>query len=332
MNTQQTPNSSSQQVPSSAESEKSSDVYLGSEFEDNYVYAGAMNLAWNELADNIIHEKIGLNAQEDEALALIKKLNNAPFTTKDLDEESYYIKSGYGPDTVKTINTEVKTKFPDKSFPDLAIQLAPLDIISYAYLLKKVQYVTPFEIQDYSFEGTPVKGFTALGADQKANVKILKYWNDDMFILSLALQDDSDELFLAKGFPDPTPDKLVDEINALAGTQPQEMGEGDWFRAPFLKLDYAHDFKPLMGKQFLNKGFEDYVIGAMQENIKFEMDNTGARVEAEAFIVLQRAMDKKIKKLVLDKPFWVVMKRKNSLNPYFILGIRNTNFMEKTGE
>ena len=38
---------------------------------------------------------------------------------KDLDEKSYYVKSGYGQETVDAINKESKLKFPAKSFSDL---------------------------------------------------------------------------------------------------------------------------------------------------------------------------------------------------------------------
>lgn len=34
--------------------------YLGSYFKGNYVWGGAMNLTWNELNDNILHEKLQL--------------------------------------------------------------------------------------------------------------------------------------------------------------------------------------------------------------------------------------------------------------------------------
>jgi hypothetical protein len=34
------------------------------------------------------------------------------------------------------------------------------------------------------------------------------------------------------------------------------------------------------------------------------------------------------KNLVLNKPYWVIMKRKDSPRPYFILGVRNTAMMK----
>ncbi|MBA4322571.1 MAG: hypothetical protein C0408_07105 [Odoribacter sp.] len=69
----------------------------------------------------------------------------------------------------------------------------------------------------------------------------------------------------------------------------------------------------------------------MFENIKFDMDEKGARVENEAVIVLGKSIgidEEKPRKFELNKAFWVVMQRKGSSNPYFLLGINNTDLME----
>jgi 16S rRNA U516 pseudouridylate synthase RsuA-like enzyme len=60
------------------------------------------------------------------------------------------------------------------------------------------------------------------------------------------------------------------------------------------------------------------------------MDEKGARAENEAVIVMSKSIyldDETPKKLILNKPYWVIMKRKESQNPYFILGVNNTEIM-----
>ncbi len=71
----------------------------------------------------------------------------------------------------------------------------------------------------------------------------------------------------------------------------------------------------------------------MFENIKFDMDHKGARVENEAAMAGGAGMgpQAKVKRFILYKPFGVVMKRKNSRYPYFMLGVRNTELMKKIG-
>ncbi len=308
------------------------DHYLGSEYKGNYVWGLAMNLAWNELNESILHEKLKLKTDDKIALRMADQLNDAPFTKNDLDEKSYYIKSGYGQKTVDLINKESRAKFPEKSFEDLKLKLGPTDIIAYAYFLKKVEYLTPFKEKDVSFLKERVRGFYAKDIS-KGNVRILEYWDDDKFIIRLTLKDDGDELILAKGFGMSNPKDALNEIDKYNKHVPSAINNDDEFEMPKLHLDHRRDYEELAGKFLANKGFERYFIAKMYEKIKFDMDHKGARVESEAVIAAPTAMPSsqrpKIKRFILDKPFWVVMKRRDSQYPYFTLGVKNTELMEK---
>jgi len=304
--------------------------YLGSYYKGNYVWGGAMNLAWNELNENILQEKLQLNTDDKIALEMVSKLNNAPFTKSDLDEESYYIKSGYGNSTIDKINRESKKKFPSKSFSDLSINLTERDFISYAYFLKEVEYETKFEKDIILFNGQNVKGFIANNRTQRKNVKIIKYENDDKFIIKLQLRDNGDELILAKWYDMKNPQDIVNQINKNNKQNLSTIGTSDRFKAPKLHLDYQRTYTGLTNKPLANKGFEEYVIAQMFENIKFDMDEKGARVENEAAILygITSERQEKPKNFILDKPYWIIMKRTDSKNPYFILGINNVELME----
>lgn len=328
---EQTPNIPSQPHVIQDTKTEISGNYLGSDYKGNYVWGGAMNLAWTELAENIIKEDIQINTKDKVALEIVLKLNDAPFSKKDLDEESYYVKSGYGQKTVEEINHESKKKFPSKSFGDLKMDLSPTDIISYAYFLKEVEYETKFEKDDISFNGQKVKGFIADNKAQRKNVKIIKYENDDKFIIKLQLKDKSDELILVKGYDMTNPQTVVEEINKNNNKYLSTIGKSDKFKAPKLHLDHHRDYIELIGKYLSNQGFSDYFIAQMFENIKFDMDEKGARVENEALIVMIKSAvmePEKPKNFILDKPYWVVMKRADSQNPYFILGVNNVELME----
>ncbi len=304
--------------------------YLDSEYKGNYVWGVAMNLAWNELSESILRGKPDLKTDDKIALRMADQFNDAPFTKNDLDEKSYYIRSGCGQKTVDLINQESKAKFPGKSFEDLRLSLGPRDIIAYAYFLKKVEYLNQFKEKNVSFLKERAKGFYASGISTE-NVTILKYWDDRKFIIGLRLKDDEDELILAKGFDMKDPRDALKKIDQYNNHAHLVMNDDDQFEMPRLHLDHYRDYAELSGKFLANKGFEEYFIAQMFERIKFDMDQKGARVENEAGVPLAAAIwqGPKIKRLILDKPFWVVMKRKNSRNPYFVLGIRNSGLVEK---
>jgi len=308
--------------------------YAGSSYQGNYIWSGAMNLAWNDLNENVLGEELKINSTDQRILDIVEKFNTSPFSKKDLDSKSYYIKSGYGQKTIKAINQESKEKFPGKSFSDLGLNLGPKDMIAYAYFLKEVEYMNQFSETKVSFKGDKVEGFFARG-EERDNVEILKYWDDDKFIVKLKLKDQDDILILAKGFNPDNPKEVLAEMAKYDIVQ--RLNEGDAFEMPKLHLDYDRKYDVLIDQKLANEKFTEYSISAMQEKIKFDLDHRGARVESEAFIgitggVMDEKPSSKPKLLVLDKPFWVIMKRNDSSNPYFILGVNNIEIMDKITE
>lgn len=313
-----------------SEAMTSRDWYCASLYRGNYIWSGAMNLAWNELCDSIIHAPLQLNTNDKAALQMITKFNTASITKSDLDTGSYYVKSGFGQKTIRIINEEVNKKFPDKSFEKLPFGIESHDLVAYAYFLKKVAYMVQFEQSVVSFENKQVKGFHAVGMDQRNTVKILKYDNDNRFIISLRLKDDSDELICAKGFEMDSPRKVIDTITAFRENQVRRLSHNETFAMPKLHCSHKRSYSELVGKKLANENFTQYRIGQMFENIRFDLDHEGARVESEAVIVAPMAAPESkehVRNFILDKPFWVIMIQKHSTNPYFIMGVNNTELM-----
>jgi hypothetical protein len=193
----------------------------GSLHQGNYVWGGAMNLAWNELVDSFNNRQpLNLSVNNDLGRREAASFNSRPFTTNDLSSDSYYVKSGYGQSTVNQINQEVRQKFPQKSFSDLAVQLGSRDIISYAYFIKEVQYVNPFDKQASGFyfttksgQPTQVQAFKANTVEQRNNIEIVNYRNDDDFILKFKLKQPNDELYVIKGNSNRQPQEIAQLVS-----------------------------------------------------------------------------------------------------------------------
>lgn len=302
--------------------------YTGSLHEGNYIWSGAMNLCWTELSQAVLRAPLALHTDDAAALAMAEAFNRPVCTAADLDAPSYYVKAGFGPKTLETINRECRARFPQKSFGDLHMELAAEDMISYAYFLKKVAYETPFTRRDMAFEGQKVAGFEALD-DQKRALELLQYEDDQHFILRIRLKDRADELLLAKGFDTRQPAAVLQALERAQAHKATRLTDTDFFKMPLLRLQYRRDYHALMGKKLANPGFAGYAIGQMFENIAFELDETGARVESQAVISVERsAAPQKRRYLYLDQPFWVIMKRADSPHPYFLLGVNHSNIMQ----
>ena len=69
------------------------------------VWAGALSLAWHELTEKIIKQDVKLDSDDKLVQKIVSNYNTCPFKRDDLEESSYYIKSGYGQKTVTQINT-----------------------------------------------------------------------------------------------------------------------------------------------------------------------------------------------------------------------------------
>lgn len=304
--------------------------YTGFWFDGNYIWSGAMNLCWTELCQSVIKAPLILRTDEKEALHTANCLNHPVCTKADLDEPSYYVKSGLGPPTLAAINRESRARFPQKRFPDLQVTLGDEDIISYAYFYKAVSYETPFTTGTVFFKEQKVAGFEAHGV-QKQSVESLYYENDACFVVRLRLKDPADTLLLAKGFDTGHPEAVLRLLEGLDMGDAAALGENDYFQMPSLKLSCRRDYPEIIGKNLGNQGFENCTIGEMFENIDFELDQSGARVESQAVIsVVRGAMISPVKKryFYLNEPFWVLMKRTDSPNPYFLLGVHNTEIMQ----
>ena len=69
----------------------------------------------------------------------------------------------------------------------------------------------------------------------------------------------------------------------------------------------------------------------MVEKLNFSMDEKGARVENEGYaaLVTSAGIRPSSKHLILDKPYWIVLKERSKAHPYFMAQISNTAFMQK---
>lgn len=320
----------SDQIFSNPSTKLSTSNYVGGDIKGNYIWAGAMNLAWQELIDSVVKEPLRFNSTDPQVLAMVDAFNNPPFGKGDMNSDDYYVKSGVGSETVATINRETRAKFPDKSFKDLDPSIGDGALVSYAYFLKVVEYVQQFTEQAVQFDGQMVKGFVTRTEDQRNAVRILSYSSDDQFIVALRLKQSGDELILAKGYPMSDPTEVVEAITNSAADEP--MAKADIFTAPKIKLEFERSYDTLLNTPIENEALNGTGISVMREGIKFEMDHVGARVENEALMAIpMSASIEKVahKQLLLDKPYWVVMKESDSVHPYFLLGVNNTQLMER---
>lgn len=216
----------------------------------------------------------------------------------------------------------------------------------------------PFKIklkdhgQELKFKGEAVPTFGANDSEYYKSelyytIQIVYYKNDDDFAVRLIPEDTEHEVLLympnEKGtnlqqmFDDLTQKtaSAVKEIQSgdAAWKYSLEM-EGDELLIPKFSFNIETNYSSLEGSKF-KMGDKPYLIEEAYQRTAFLLDEEGAKVESEAeeTAVTEEAIvpveKPHPKKLHFNKPFLVMLKRKDSPNPYFAMWVDNTELMQK---
>lgn len=283
----------------------------------NSVYCATLLFAWDEIR-NQINSPFTIS---DDYFDL--KLLNKSTTFKDVLKSNEYKVSA----EVDGENITARAQF-NKSLP------FKLNLESFKNELK-------FDRQNVSSFG--VYGYNDY--EQLKIVRIAYYKNDHNFIIKLLPKDNEHEIILFK--TDQSFNSIAEmtlEIEKLIETGKKEnknpktgwkyfYNEEDIVVIPKINFNIETNFHTLEGSKF-NTDKQIYQIETAWQRTAFVLDESGAEIESEALIEvaaeeLEEDEKPKPKKMIFDKPFLVLLKRKNAKNPYFALWTTNTELMNK---
>jgi hypothetical protein len=174
--------------------------------------------------------------------------------------------------------------------------------------------------------------------------QIQYYKDDDHFILKLTPKDRQHEIQLAKGIGNEstllaavrqTSDliKLGNKERKSTNTSWKYiLNDIDMFAIPVIKFNIENNYEDIEGQVFTTNGKRHHVETAYQRT-GFIFDENGAVVESEAYSMTDSSFGEPTKippkKLVLDKAFFIIIKRTLSDNPYFVMYVANVELMTK---
>jgi hypothetical protein len=213
----------------------------------------------------------------------------------------------------------------------------------------------PFELKlqsfktKLSFDGQNVSSFGVNGYDSYEQLKIVKiiyYKNDNNLIIKLLPKDKEHEIILFKtdqsfnSIAEMTSE--IEKLTEIGKTEKKNEKiswkyyyyEEDIVLIPKLNFNIETYYTNLEGNNFKSNRQNFQIVSAWQRTA-FILDESGAEIESEAEIeVAPDAMDEeyekpKPKKMIFDKPFLILLKRTDAINPYFGLWITNTELMTK---
>ena len=113
------------------------------------------------------------------------------------------------------INSEVKQKFPEKTTPPLEADLSPSCIISYAYFFKKLLFAFPFAPKQVLWNKKKVPGFEGKNQDQKKQIVVNQYKDQENFIIEQKTKSLKDSFFIVKTEKKITPEEVMAKVQKV---------------------------------------------------------------------------------------------------------------------
>lgn len=295
------------------------------------MWCTTMQLAWNEFTD-FLTKPADLSGNPPLAKAL-----NAKLTTKDdLDDASYVAHGGARKTIVPVIQAELAKKFREGA--DAKLLESPNaenrdDLFFYAYLQKLLKFKIPFDgpKSSLNFDGAQVKCFGESKNSHGDAAEQVSVWykSDDDFVLELQTEAKDERMFLAKIQPGHT---LLDTAKAVLQRVANPRDDGvqheERLEIPLMDFDVYKRYEELIGKSVLNYSKGEYSISEARQRIKFQLNERGAKLISEAAVAAEKkAKADNVRRFIFDKPYLVMLIRKDAKLPYFLFWVANSELL-----
>lgn len=283
----------------------------------NSIYCSTLLLAWDD-----IKETIKTPLQFDSSLYDLYLLNSSQSYLGTLQAKEYSSESDIDGDLI-TARAEFKKSLP------------------FEWKLNSFN-------NELTFDNQKVQSFGMFGYDSETSgiIQVLYYKNDNNFILRLSPKDKEHEIVLCmteSSFSSMA--DLIEEIAdklKVAETEKQNselfwkfyLTDNDEVVIPKFSFNIETNYSTLEGKTFKSVD-TNFKIEEAWQRTAFILDENGAEIESESEVAV--ALDSveveeekpRPKKMRFDKPFFLMLKRTDSKNPYFGFWVANDELMSK---
>jgi hypothetical protein len=323
----------------------------------NVLWCSTFQLVWNESCRDAGGD-IRLKDEPPIVAVLNKKLGDQ----KDLDIGSCLVMSGLVQEgIVWKIRRELDRKFQGQADPDLLNSIErrlPRDgWLAYAYMFRALPFEHRFKrlSEPLEFGSVRVASFGLPKGDRDRDdqpiadqVAILDYTSDDDFIVALRPKDHREQIILAKVVPADTLQETIKQVRSrikaneldprMADTDEhwrqmrrQALGIGESVVIPVLNVELLQENDDLVGKTITTSGpLQGMPIVFAVQDVRFRLDETGTVLKSEASMTAKGVgplKPKKPRQFIFDKPFLILLQRKDAARPYFALWVDNPELL-----
>jgi len=316
----------------------------------NLVYCANFQIAWDRLREDVVKAPVELTGAPEMA----RHMNDQPFPRDSLSERAYVALAGCVSDGIlDRIRSQMAEKFPSVR-PRLLTRQEEYAVVAYAYLQKRVPFVMDFdrlkqpirfraadmELDVVSFGIEDFASHDRREKELRKQVTVFDYISDDDFIIQLTTQQDT--IMLAKIPPCATLAQTLAQVKARRRRPSghdvkKSLDLEEPLAVPVISLFVEREYTELVGRSLENPGFAALYIAAATQLVRFQLDESGAILEAEARLALPNGDEPppQPRRFVFDRPFLIYLQEREAKQPYFVMWVENPEAlvqMEETEE
>ena len=312
------------------------------------LWCASFQLAWNELK-----KLAGEPVLIERALDACERLNAGKSSSRDLDPQSFYAAAGFLRDGIdQTIREGLARQFPDKTAPNFS-DLGPDGVVAYAYLQAAVAFTTNFAPVAASHSFTDASGQKSAArffeipkhhderAKMAAQVDVLFWREREDETPEFALDPCKDtmpyQLILAGLNKRSTLEVMFSDLERASAEfarsdEPKKLESGDSFLYPGFDFLIEHRFHELQGleRRLINRKLAGLYVAEAFQSIRFRLNESGARLESEARILAKKQASEEPRRFHFDRPFLLVLKKRDVSRPVFVMWIENAELLAKS--
>lgn len=304
----------------------------------NRIWVGTFQLVWNELTDKIVKAPVKFLDFDSQ---MANNLNQKQFKKSNLNEKSYYVKSGIVSPALKAeIEKNIKSKFHETSdiLKMFDFTYNPEKIFVYAMLKKDFRFTNAFDKLATGNFGNSQEKVKYFGINDNSNPKLYKnvsvlFYNDDNDFAVKLYTKGKDEVLLYRTNDDETFDKYYAELNDKTAKYSGDKNfvKNDTLTIPDIKLYQETSFNELEGHQIVGTNMQ---IDKTIETVDFRMNNKGVKLKSEAAIML-RCMSlapRDGRDFTFNNNFVLFLIEKDQNTPYYAMKVSDVAAINKTGK
>lgn len=304
----------------------------------NRIWVGTFQIVWNELTDKIVKAPVKFLDFDSQ---MANNLNQKQFKKSNLNEKSYYVKSGIVSPALKAeIEKNIKSKFHETSdiLKMFDFTYNPEKIFVYAMLKKDFRFTNAFDKLATGNFGNSQEKVKYFGINDNSNPKLYKnvnvlFYNDDNDFAVKLYTKGKDEVLLYRTNDDKTFDKYYAELNDKTAKYSGDKNfvKNDTLTIPDIKLYQETSFNELEGHQIVGTNMQ---IDKTIETVDFRMNNKGVKLKSEAAIMV-RCMSlapRDGRDFTFNNNFVLFLIEKAQNTPYYAMKVSDVAAINKTGK